>query len=59
MLTIEVLRDLAQTDDLTLEVIEREIEERKVLLGQLVGWLYPSVLKQEIAELWTFRPLRV
>lgn len=40
---------------LTPEEIDREVRERRALIGRMVGWLYPSVLQDEIEELLRLR----
>lgn len=40
-----------QFDNLTADQIREEITQRLELLPQLVGWLYPSILADEIAQL--------
>jgi len=34
------------------DAIRRRIDELRALQNQSVGWLYPSILADEIAELW-------
>lgn len=36
---------------LTLEQVEEQIEFRRVQMAQMVGWLYPSILGDEIHDL--------
>lgn len=45
MKTLEEAKKLRRPDLL------KEIQERRALIGQMVGWLYPSVLNSEIAVL--------
>lgn len=45
------MKDRAHWNDLTEPEILREIEERKELIRQMVGGLYPSILGDEIADL--------
>ena len=35
----------------TIEEAEAEIKEREGLLGQMVGWLYTSILRDEVDQL--------
>jgi hypothetical protein len=35
-------------NDIQYSEIDAEIKERRELIYQMVGWLYPSILKQEI-----------
>lgn len=35
----------------TVEEAEAEIKEREGLLQQMVGWLYTSILSEEVAQL--------
>lgn len=37
-----------------LAAVENEIRQRQELIGQMVGWLYPSILRDEIAKLNPF-----
>ena len=40
---------------LTTEEIDREVRERREMIGQMFGWLYPSILSGEIEELLRLR----
>jgi hypothetical protein len=40
---------------LTAEEIDREVRERREMIGQMFGWLYPSILSGEIEELLRLR----
>jgi hypothetical protein len=42
-------------DGLTAEEIDREVWERREMIGRMLGWLYPSVLRGEIEELLRLR----
>lgn len=39
--------------------IQQEIEDRRTLLGQMVGTLYPAILRGEIEELRKLRDQQV
>lgn len=41
--------------ELTVEQIDKEIEERREMMSLMVGWLYPRVLAGEIDELVELR----
>lgn len=41
--------------ELSIEQIDKEIEERQELRSLMVGWLYPRVLTDEIGELVEIR----
>lgn len=49
--TIWKLRELFVVNELTAESITYEIESRRVLISQMIGTLYPSILCDEIHEL--------
>ena len=51
MTTIEELRAMAAKGELTYARVHAECVERERVIGTLVGWLYPSVLRSEIREL--------
>ena len=40
---------------LTAEEIDREVRERREMISQMFGWLYPSILSGEIEELLRLR----
>lgn len=52
MTKIEELRAQHAAGGLTSEAIETEIQERIVTIGHLIGWLYPSILRSEVSELY-------
>jgi hypothetical protein len=33
------------------EELKRQIKDREDMIGQMVGWLYPSILRDEITRL--------
>ena len=51
------IEDFAKCSD---EEIDNAINERREMMKQMVGWLYPSILAGEIAELVELKndPLR-
>lgn len=42
---------LSNLNSMTLEDIEREIEWRKKVVGEMVGTLYPSIIYEELSQL--------
>jgi hypothetical protein len=48
------VRDCLGLED---DEIQAQIEMRRDLLKQMVGTLYPSMLQDEIAVLWSFKGL--
>lgn len=36
---------------LSIEQIDKEIKLRKDLINEMVGWLYPTILRDEICQL--------
>lgn len=38
-----------------LETVEKEIKSRQELLEVMVGWLYPSILRSELEQLYEKR----
>lgn len=46
-----VLIARAEFEKLTLSQIEWQIELRRKQMGSMVGWLYPSILRDEITTL--------
>ncbi len=45
------MKDRKEWNDLTDEEIDEEIATRRDLMKQMVGWLYPSILSDEIETL--------
>ena len=50
------LLDKKEFDRLTKEQVIEQIEMRNNLLKEMVGWLYPSILQDEISILKELRP---
>lgn len=45
------MKSLEEAKKLDLDGILKEISDRRTMLGQMVGWLYPSILRDEIVAL--------
>jgi len=54
MESIEKLRKLSETGELTAEAARQQIEARQHTVSHLIGYLYPDVLRGEINELEDF-----
>jgi len=48
---LRLLRELASVGFLTDQIVADEIAERRRVISTMVGWLYPSILLDEIAEI--------
>ena len=46
------LREMATSNELTAEVVEQEIAARVEAIEPLIGWLYPTILRNEIDVLY-------
>jgi uncharacterized protein YnzC (UPF0291/DUF896 family) len=51
MRTIQELRELAKTGSLSRGEAQSEVVLRQRLIEQLIGQLYPSILRDEISEI--------
>jgi hypothetical protein len=40
-----------ELDKMDMPTLEKEMKSRRALREQMVGWLYPSILTDEIAQL--------
>jgi len=40
-----------QLDKMDTPTLEKEIKSRRELMDQMVGWLYPAILRDEIIQL--------
>jgi hypothetical protein len=52
MVPLVELQALAVSNGLTAEAIEQEIEARVEAIKPLIGWLYPTILRNEIDVLY-------
>lgn len=48
---MQLIETLRRTETLTVEDINKEIQDRNVLIGQMCGELYPRIIAGEIEEL--------
>lgn len=50
MMSIEKIRD----SNLSYDELLDQIEQRRTLIREMVGWLYPMILRDEINEIYGF-----
>jgi hypothetical protein len=51
MKPIHEIRAMKLSGQITDELLQQEIDERRRILPTLIGWLYPPVIQGEIIEL--------